>query len=222
MEVITSQTVLETPKAPPPQVRGLPEPLGDRNRNPPDIGLWALVREDYRANNNKLLAPGFLAIFVHRLINARWKIRSRILRFPVTVFCRLLFNWVSWTFGIEIGYHSQIGRRLHIYHHGATMLGARSVGDDCHIRHNTTLGVLNRFDPGGLPVIGNRVDIGVGVVVAGPVWIGDDAVIAANSLVLRDVPPGGVVMGVPARLISIADPDATVTPTGGAPSRESP
>lgn len=193
--------------------RGLPEPSCEENRNPPGVGLWALLAEDYRTNGSRFFQPGFLAIAVHRLVNARWSIRSRLLRFPVSALCRMLFTWVSWTFGIEIQYYTQVGRRLHIYHHGATMLGARAIGDDCHIRHNTTLGVLGLNDPGAIPVIGNRVELGVGTVVAGAVHVGDDAVIAANSLVLRDVPPHAVFMGVPARQANFLVPPEQGSPT---------
>jgi serine O-acetyltransferase len=79
------------------------------------------------------------------------------------------------------------------------VLGARAVGDDVHIRHNTTFGVLNRRELEGKPIIGNRVDIGVGACILGPVTVGDDCVIGPNSVVLKHLPPGSVVMGVPAR-----------------------
>ena len=78
-------------------------------------------------------------------------------------------------------------------------LGARAIGDDVHIRHNTTFGVLNRYELSGKPIIGNRVDIGVGACILGAVTVGDDSVIGPNSVVLRHLPSGSVVMGVPAR-----------------------
>lgn len=176
-----------------------PMPLGDRNRNPPGIGVFALIAEDYRTHDRKLFEAGFVAIVVHRMANARWNIRYGVLRFPVTVLCKLLFIWADWVLGIEIPYATQLGRRVRIWHHGGTVLGARAIGDDVHIRHNTTFGVLSRKDLAGMPIIGNRVDVGVGVSILGAVTVGDDAVIAANSLVIRDVPPGAMVMGVPAR-----------------------
>lgn len=181
---------------------GDPMPLGDRNRNPRDIGLFALVAEDYRTHGRSLVEPGFAAIAVHRFANARWDVKSRVLRFPITVLCRLAFTFVNWIWGIDLPYPTQVGRRVRIYHHGGTVLGARAIGDDVHIRHNTTFGVLTRKDLGGMPIIGNRVDVGVGTCILGPVTVGDDAVIGANSLVIRDVPPGATVMGVPARQAS--------------------
>lgn len=196
---------------------GAPMPLGDRNRNPRGIGLLALIAEDYRTNGRRVLEPGFAAIAVHRLANARWDVKSRVLRFPITVLCRFMFQFVTSLWGIEIPYPTQVGRRVRIYHHGGTVLGARAIGDDVHIRHNTTFGVLTRKDLGGMPIIGSRVDVGVGACILGPITVGDDAVIAANSLVIRDVAPGATVMGVPARQAAfIAAPPASPGPAHGA------
>jgi serine O-acetyltransferase len=196
---------------------GQPAPLGDRNRNPRDIGLLQLLAEDYRTFDRKMLEPGFAAVAVHRFANARWNVRSRILRFPITALCRLMFTFVNWVWGIDLPYSTKVGRRLRIYHHGGTVLGARAIGDDVIVRHNTTFGVLTRFDAAGQPIIGNRVDVGVGTCILGAVTIGDDAIIGANSLVIRDVPSGSTVMGVPARqavLLKGADSAAPSPPRG--------
>jgi serine O-acetyltransferase len=167
--------------------------------NPPGIGFWALVAEDYRTHDRHLLEPGFLAIAVHRLGNARMGVRSKVLRAPLSLLYRFLFSWVNHTFGIDLTYTVRLGRRVRIWHHGGMVLGARAIGDDVHIRHNTTMGVLNRKDLAGKPIIGNRVDIGVGACILGAVTVGDDVVVGPNSVVLRDVAPGLTVMGVPAR-----------------------
>lgn len=193
---------------------GQPMPLGDRDRNPQGIGVLSLLAEDFRTHGRRVLEPGFLAIAVHRLANARWSIKSKVLRFPVTVACRLMFTCVDWGLGIELPYQTQVGRRVRIYHHGGTVLGARAIGDDVQIRHNTTFGVLNRRDLGGMPIIGDRADIGVGTCILGPVTVGADAVVGANSLVIRDVPPGATVMGVPARQAAFLKPGATASVGG--------
>jgi serine O-acetyltransferase len=177
----------------------VPLPRGDRNQNPPGIGFFRLIAEDYRTHDRKLLEPGFLAIAVHRFGNARMRVRARVLRAPLTLAYRLMYTAVAWLFGIDLSYTTRLGRRVRIWHHGGMVLGARAIGDDVHIRHNTTFGVLNRQELGGKPIIGNRVDIGVGACVFGAVTVGDDSVIGPNSVVLRDVPPGAVFMGVPAR-----------------------
>jgi serine O-acetyltransferase len=188
-----------------------PLSIGDRDENPRDLGLWALLAEDYRTHDRHLLEPGFLAVAVHRFGNARMGVRWRVLRAPLTIAYRVAFTVVNWAFGIDLPYTVRLGRRVRIWHHGGMVLGARAVGDDVHIRHNTTFGVLNRNEVTRKPIIGNRVDIGVGACILGGVTVGDDAVIGPNSVVIRDVPPGSVVMGVPARQAALR-PDAPATP----------
>lgn len=180
-----------------------PLPAGDRNENPRGIGLLALLAEDYRTHDRKLLEPGFLAIAVHRLGNARMAIRPFALRLPFTIAYRILYAGVNVLFGIDLVYTVRVGRRVRIWHHGGMVLGARAIGDDVHLRHNTTLGVQSRAALEGKPIIGNRVDIGVGACVLGAVTIGDDSVVGPNSVVLRSFPPGSTVMGVPARQAAI-------------------
>jgi serine O-acetyltransferase len=194
-----------------------PLPLGDRNENPPGIGLLALLAEDYRTHDRQLLEPGFVAIAVHRLGNARMGVRWRLLRAPLTIGYRLCFTLVNWLWGIDLPYTLRLGRRVRLWHHGGMVLGARSVGDDVHIRHNTTFGVLNRKELTRKPIIGNRVDIGVGACILGGVTVGDDAVIGPNSVVLRDVPPGAVFMGVPARQSNLRVEAPGPQPEGQAP-----
>jgi serine O-acetyltransferase len=174
-------------------------PIGDRNRNPRDLSLRELLAEDLRTHDHHWFSPGFIAIATHRLANARWDIRWRVLRFPVTLFCRILRVWSYRIDGIELPYSTQVGRRVRIWHQGGMVLGARSIGNDVHIRQNTTFGVHNREEPGAIPIIGNNVELGPGVCVIGAITVGDSSNIAPNSLVIRDVPAGSVWMGVPAR-----------------------
>jgi serine O-acetyltransferase len=176
-----------------------PLPLGVRDLNPPGIGILALLAEDYRTHDRHLLEPGFVAVAVHRFGNWRMGVRGRLIRAPLTLAYRIAFTLVCWMWGIDLGYTVRLGRRVRIWHHGGMVLGARAIGDDVHIRHNTTFGVLNRRELTGKPIIGDRVDIGAGACVLGAVTVGDDSVIGPNSVVLRDVPPGSVMMGVPAR-----------------------
>ncbi|MCC7004154.1 MAG: hypothetical protein IT357_18510 [Gemmatimonadaceae bacterium] len=176
-----------------------PLPRGDRNMNPPGIGLVSLLHEDYATHDRHLFEPGFLAVAVHRFGNARMGVRCRLLRAPLTLLYRLLFTMVSWVFGIDLPYTTRLGRRVRIWHHGGIVLGARAIGDDVHIRHNTTFGVMNRQELAAKPIIKDRVDIGAGACILGAVTVGDDCVIGANSVVIKDVPAGSVMMGVPAR-----------------------
>jgi serine O-acetyltransferase len=108
---------------------------------------------------------------------------------------------VEWTCGITLPYTVKLGRRVRIWHHSGMILHARSIGDDCHIRHNTTFGVVRRDQNREIPVIGNRVDLGCGVCVLGYVIIGDDSIVGSNSVVLSDIPPNSVAVGAPAKVI---------------------
>jgi serine O-acetyltransferase len=182
-----------------------PPNRGEHNLNPPGIGLLALLREDLRTHEGGLFEQGFWAIAVHRFGNWRMGVRPKLVRAPLTVLYRFLFKWVEWTCGITLPYTTTLGRRVRIWHHGGMILNARSIGDDVHIRQNTTFGLSARGEPdGAIPTIGNRVDIGCGACVAGYVTVGDDSRIGANTLVVADVPPGAIVAGVPARIIARA------------------
>src|SRR5262249_9217168 len=94
---------------------------------------------------------------------------------------------------------TRIGKGFHIIHTGMVSIHPDVViGDRCGIMHNVTLGT-NMGDE--VPTIGNDVFIGCGASILGKVKVGDGARIAANSLVITDVPPGAVAMGVPAKVI---------------------
>jgi serine O-acetyltransferase len=181
-----------------------PLPDGASNENPPDIGLLELLVEDFHTHESSPSTPGFWAIAVHRLGNARMDVHSKLLRTPLTLAYHLAFTGVNWLWGIDLSYTVKLGRRVRIWHHGGTVLGARSIGDDVHIRHNTTLGLASRFEHTKKPIIGNRVDIGAGAAILGAVTVADDCVIGANSVVLRDLPPGSTAFGVPARPVNLA------------------
>jgi serine O-acetyltransferase len=95
----------------------------------------------------------------------------------------------------------RIGPGLVIGHGFGTVVWAESIGSDCLIHQGVTMG-YNR--DAGLPRLGDRVYVAPGATILGGVTIGDDAVIAANAVVLTDVPAGAIVGGVPARVLSTA------------------
>lgn len=96
---------------------------------------------------------------------------------------------------------ADIGAGMFSYHGFATIIIARRIGQDCLFAQQVTIGYDDR---GGSPVIGDRVRIGAGAIVIGPITIGDDAVIGAGAVVVKDVPAAAVVGGVPARVIEHA------------------
>ena len=105
--------------------------------------------------------------------------------------------------GISLPYKASIGPGLHIGHFGGIILHPDVVmGENCNISQGVTLGITGRNRRRGVPRIGNRVFIGPNAVVVGPIQVGDDAMIGANSLVNRDVAGHTTVAGVTASLIN--------------------
>jgi serine O-acetyltransferase len=93
---------------------------------------------------------------------------------------------------------ADIGPGLMLMHGFATIITAEKIGSDCQVSQQVTIGYDDRGSP---PVLGDRVRVGANAVVLGPITVGDDAVIGAGAVVVRDVPAGAVVGGVPARVL---------------------
>lgn len=168
--------------------------------NPPGIGFLALLKEDFRTHDGGLFEQGFWAVAVHRFGNWRMGL-PKLLRPPFTLLYRVWAKQVEWMCGITLPYTVKLGRRVRIWHHGGMILHADTIGDDVHIRQNTTFGVAKKDALHQLPIIEDRVDIGCGVVVLGPVRVGHDSVVGANAVVVKDIPPNSVAVGVPAKVI---------------------
>jgi serine O-acetyltransferase len=170
-------------------------------------GLWTAFRDDldrYESSRAGLLSQGLWATTAYRLSHyARYRLHSRLLAVLPYVFQRVI---VALT-GIDINAHAHIGRGLYIPHGGYIVVGPIRAGRDCNFYQGVTLGnnatTLDSPDFKSLvPTLGDGVWVFPGAVIVGGVNLGDNAAVSANSLVVRDVPPGGVMMGVPARLVS--------------------
>ena len=98
---------------------------------------------------------------------------------------------------------NKIGEGLCIAHGNSTVCIAKSIGNNFSIYQQTTIG----YSHGGCPVIGNNVTVYAGAKVLGGVLIGDNAVIAANAVVVTDVPENAIMAGVPAKIIGDRDPN---------------
>lgn len=179
------------------------EDAGRRNLNPTGISLCALLREDLRTHDGKLFEQGFWAIAVHRYGNWRMRIKPKLLRLPFSLVYKVLYKHVEWFCGISLPDTVQVGRRVRLWHHGGMILMARAIGDDAQVRQNTTFGVVRTDHDFELPIIMSGADIGVGACILGPVTVGRQAVIGANAVVIRDVPAGGVAVGIPAKVIKV-------------------
>lgn len=143
-----------------------------------------------------VLYPGLWAVWGHRLAH-------RLHRWGVPFLPRALSQWVRGLTGIEIHPGATIGRRLFIDHGAGVVIGETAViGDDVTMYHHVTLGGRGWWrDPKGSqrhPTVGDRVVLGTGATVLGPVQVGADARIGAQALVLQDIPPGAWVDAPPA------------------------
>ncbi|HID81789.1 MAG TPA: serine O-acetyltransferase [Chromatiales bacterium] len=139
--------------------------------------------------------PGVWAIIMHRISHALSNKGFKWL-------ARLLSNIVRLLTGIEIHPGAKIGRRFFIDHGMGVVIGETAeIGDDCTLYQGVTLGGTS-WDKGKRhPTLGNNVVIGAGAKVLGPFMIGEGARIGSNAVVLREVPPGATVVGIPGHVI---------------------
>jgi serine O-acetyltransferase len=168
-----------------------------------ETGLLRLLAEDFRTHDASLLEAGFWAIAIHRVGERASAIESRAWRLPLSAAAAALSTAADWAFGIKLHSGVKLGRRVRLWHRGGIHLAARSIGNDVHLRPNTTFGAPDEApdDPSHWPTIGDRVDIGAGACVLGDVRVGDGAFVGANALITDDVPDCRLAVGVPGRLL---------------------
>lgn len=142
---------------------------------------------------NALVYSGLHAIWSYRLAHRLWaNPRSRGLARVLTQLTRFLT-------GIEIHPGATIGRRFFIDHGMGVVIGETTeIGDDVMVYHGVTLGGRSLNQGKRHPTIGNRVTIGAGAKVLGPLNVGDDSAIGANAVVTHDVPAESIATGIPA------------------------
>ena len=158
------------------------------------MGLLSTFREDLqsaRAHDpasrgdleNALVYSGLHAIWSHRLAHRLWS------KPALRGLARVLSQATRFLTGIEIHPGASIGRRFFIDHGMGVVIGETAeIGDDVMIYHGVTLGGRSLQRVKRHPTIGDRVTIGAGAKVLGPVYIGADTAIGANAVVTRDVP----------------------------------
>ncbi|HET8600590.1 MAG TPA: serine O-acetyltransferase EpsC [Segeticoccus sp.] len=142
-----------------------------------------------------LASPGLHAIWTYRLAHRLWEQpRGRLAG-------RMLSQLARAVTGVEIHPGAQIGKRFFIDHGMGVVIGETAeVGDDVMLYHGATLGGRTMQRVKRHPTVGNRVTVGAGARILGPVTVGDDVQVGANSVVVKDVPNGAVATGVPARI----------------------
>jgi len=142
---------------------------------------------------NALVYSGLHAIWAYRLAHRWWA--KPALR-PAA---RLLTQFMRFLTGIEIHPGATIGRRFFIDHGVGVVIGeTTTIGDDVMVYHGVTLGGRSLQQGKRHPTVGNRVTVGAGAKVLGPLNIGDDSAIGANSVVTHDVPADSIATGIPA------------------------
>ena len=140
-----------------------------------------------------LCYPGLHAVMWHALSHWFWQHRMFLLG-------RFSSHIARWLTGIEIHPAAKLGRRLVIDHGMGVVIGETAeVGDDCYLYHQVTLGVARTDSGKRHPTVGNNVIIGAGAKVLGPIMVGNNARVGANSVVLDNVPNDTTVVGMPAR-----------------------
>jgi serine O-acetyltransferase len=143
-----------------------------------------------------VLYPGLHAVWLHRVAHACW-------RNGFYFAARLVSNFSRWLTGIEIHPGAQIGPGFFIDHGMGTVIGETAeIGTDVTLYHNVTLGGVSWEKVKRHPTLENHVVVGAGAQVLGPITIGAHSRIGANSVVVKDVPPYSVVVGIPGRVKS--------------------
>lgn len=157
--------------------------------------------EDWRTHDRDISRQGLWALAVYRF--GRWpnRIRWRALRVPFIAIYKVIKPLSEIATGIELPCGTTIGQRFRIDHFGGIIISGDAVfGDDCIVRNGVTVGLRHTGERGS-PVLGDRVDIGAGAKILGPITIGDDVSIGANAVVIQDVPSNSIAVGVPARIL---------------------
>lgn len=167
-----------------------------------DMRLWEQIKEDWIAHKRDWTKPGFRAVAVQRFGVWRMKIQPKLLRAPFSILYRALYRKIRNSYGIDLPYTVNLGRRVIIEHQNAIIIhGYATIGDDCIIRQGVTIGNRYRDRPLEAPKLGQRVNVGAGAKILGNVAIGDDVNIGANAVVLSDIASGKTVVGIPAKII---------------------
>ena len=168
--------------------------------------MFNTVREDIRTVFNKDPAarstlevvfcyPGLHALWFHRVAHFLWRHKLRLL-------ARLLSHVNRFLTGIEIHPGAKIGRRLFIDHGSGVVIGETAeIGDDVLMYQGVVLGGTTLRKGKRHPTVGNNVVMGTGAVALGAITLGDGASIGAGSVVVKPVPPGGTVVGIPGRIV---------------------
>ena len=171
-----------------------------------DTTMFKTIREDIQTVFAKdpaarsvpevlLCYPGLHALWFHRLAHFLWQHKLRLL-------ARILSHINRFVTGIEVHPGARIGRRFFIDHGAGVVIGETSeIGDDVLLYQGVVLGGTTSEKKKRHPTVGNNVVMGTGAVALGAITIGDGARIGSGSVVVKSVPPGATVVGIPGRMV---------------------
>jgi len=174
------------------------------------MGMLSDIKTDYMAVFERdpaarnfldvvFASPGFHAAVAHRVAHSMWK---KNIKFPA----RLLSHLTRFLTGIEIHPGARIGKGFFIDHGMGVVIGETSeIGDNVTVYHGVTLGGTNYTREKRHPTVKDNVTIGAGAKILGPLTIGENSKIGANSAVIKDVPADSTVVGIPAKVIPRED-----------------
>ena len=141
--------------------------------------------------------PGLHAVWMHRFSHCLWKIGLKTL----ARFFSLIGRFLT---GVEIHPGAQIGRRFFIDHGMGVVIGETAeIGEDCTVYHGVTLGGTTWNTGKRHPTLGDRVVVGAGAKVLGPIKVGSGSKIGSNAVVIKPVPPESTAVGIPAKILSL-------------------
>lgn len=147
-----------------------------------------------------LLYPGVQAVWLHRLAHWLWQHNRLFLGHLVSHINR-------WLTGVEIHPGAKIGRRVFIDHGMGVVIGETAeLGEEVTLYHTVTLGGTSLRKGKRHPTLGDRVTVGAGAKILGPIEIGSDSRVGANAVVVKSVPSNSVVVGVPGQIIARSKP----------------
>jgi serine O-acetyltransferase len=140
--------------------------------------------------------PGFHAIVLHRCAHFMWRHKLKLI-------ARIISHVTRFLTGIEIHPGAVIEERFFIDHGMGVVIGETAeIGDDVLLYHGVTLGGVSLKKEKRHPTVGHNVIIGAGAKILGPIKIGDNAKIGANTVVVKDVPANATVVGIPGRVVA--------------------
>lgn len=157
--------------------------------------------QDYKSNPKNIKARFILFLFRLAQLCRRTPKPVFIFLLPYLIFYRL---FVEWILGVELPWNTKVGSGLKLFHGQGLVVNDHTViGNNCTLRHNTTIGHKELLDGtfSESPIIGNNVDIGSNTAIIGAVTIGDNVIIGAGSVVVKDLEANAIYAGNPAQLI---------------------